>query len=80
MLIILNNAEGHERTKTTLKSKFGKPNGSVNADSLNIVSLPGIIRSNQFRIHKFYQRLASNVQTLDVLRRLKGASRFVRTT
>lgn len=43
MLIILNNAEGHERTKTILKYKFEKPNESVNTNNQNIVSRPGII-------------------------------------
>ena len=64
-------SEGYERAKQILKAKYGKPSEVVNAFVQNIMSLPHIRGTNPSQIHDFYGKLASSVQALEAVGKLK---------
>ena len=72
--------EGYERAKQILKAKYGKPSEVVNAFVQNIMSLPHIRGTNPSKIHEFYGKLASSVQALEALGKLKTVSGYARLT
>jgi uncharacterized protein YoxC len=72
--------EGYERGKQILKSKYGKPSEIVNAYVQNIMSLPHIRDANVNQIHDFYAKLASSVQALEALGKLKTVAGYARLT
>ena len=72
--------EGYERGKQILKSKYGKPSEIVNAYVQNIMSLPHIRDANAIQIHDFYAKLASSVQALEALGKLKTVAGYARLT
>ena len=72
--------EGYERAKSILSSKYGKPSEVANAHMQCIISLPTINGANPVKIHDFYNKLASNIQTLETMGKIKEIKGFVRTT
>ena len=73
-------SEGYERAEQILKAKYGKPSEVVNAFVQNIMSLPHIRGTNPSKIHDFYGKLASSVQALEALGKLKTVSGYARLT
>ena len=63
--------EGYERAKTILKSKYGKKSEIVNAYIQNIMALPTITGTCPARIHELYEKLVFNVQSLELLGKLR---------
>ena len=74
------NSEGYERAKTILKTKYGKPSEVVNARLQCIIALPTIKGSQPTRIHGFYEKLATNIQALDTMGKIKEINGYVRVT
>ena len=74
------NSEGYERAKTILKSTCGKPSKLASARIQNIVNLPVISRSNPNKIHDFYEKLITSVQSLDTMGKLQEINGYVRST
>ena len=72
--------EGYERAKVILKSKFGKPSEVAKAHIENVISLPVINNSNPGRIHSFYEKLVTSVQSLESMGKLQNINLFVRHT
>ena len=70
------NSEGYERTKTILKTKYGKPSEVVNAHVQCIITLSTTQGSQPTRIHEFYEKLATNIQALDTMGEDKGDQRL----
>ena len=66
--------EGYERALNILKSKYGKTSEIINAYVQNIMSLPTIHGTQPSKIHDFYQKLMSNVQSLETLGKLKDVN------
>ena len=73
-------AEGYERAKSILKSKYGKPCEIVHAYVQNIMSLPTISGNQPKKVHEFYETLVYNVQSLETLGKLRDINGYVRTT
>ena len=63
--------EEFKRTKNSLKSKNGKESEIINDYVQNIMSLPAVHGSQPAKIHAFYKKPASSVQSLHILGRLK---------
>ena len=59
--------EGYERAKNILKTKYGKTSEIVNAYVPSILSLPTIKGADSAKIHYFYEKLVSSVQSLETL-------------
>lgn len=74
------NSEGYERAKTILKTKYGKPSEVVNAHMQCIITLPTIQGSQPTRILEFYEKLATNIQALDTMGKIKEINGYVRVT
>jgi len=72
------NSEGYERAKNILKSNHGKTSEIVQAYIDNINALPVISGSQPNEIHKFWQTLNYNVQSLETLGKLSGCLSMVR--
>ena len=72
--------EGYERAKSILSSKYGKPSEVANAHMQCIISLPAVNGANPVKIHDFYNKLASNIQTLETMGKIREIKGFVRTT
>jgi len=64
---LLFTAEGYERAKNMLKTKYGKESEIVNAYISGIMSLPTIHGTNPNKILEFYEKLCSNVQSLETM-------------
>ena len=73
-------AEGYNRAKNILKSKYGKPSEVANAHIQGIIALPTINQPIVLRIHDFYEKLATNVQSLDTMGKLDEIKGYVRLT
>ena len=74
------NTEGYERTKAILRAKYGKPSEVVNAHIQSIIALPTVQGSQQARVHNFYKKLATNVQALEMIRKIKEINGYVWVT
>ena len=72
--------EGYERAKNILKTKFGKESEIVNAYVSNIMSLPAIFGTNPNKVSQFYDKLCSNVQSLETMGKLGEVNGYVRMT
>ena len=72
------NSKGFERAKNILKSNYGKTSEIVQAYIDNINALPVISGSQATEIHKFWQTLNYNVQSLETLGKLSGCLSMVR--
>ena len=73
-------SEGYERAKTILKTKYGQVSEVVNAHIQCILELPKVQGTDPSKVHKFYETLASQVQTLETLGKLDEIGGFVRGT
>ena len=73
-------AEGYNRAKIMLKSKFGKPSEVANAYIVGITNLPNINHPVTAKIHDFYEKLGTNVQSLDTMGKLDEIKGYVRLT
>ena len=73
-------SEGYERAKTILKTKYGQISEVINAHIQCILGLPKLHGTEPAKVHKFYETLASHVQTLETLGKLKEIGGFVRGT
>ena len=74
------NTEGYERAKAILTAKYGKPSEVANAHIQSIIALPTVPGSQPARVHNFYEKLATNVQALDTMGRIKEINGYVRVT
>lgn len=73
-------AEGYERSKNILRTKYGKTSEVVNAHIQHILNLTTINGTNTSRIHELFETLTNNVQALETLGRLKDIQGYVRMT
>lgn len=71
-------SEGYERAKNILRSNYGKTSEIVRAYIDNINALPVISGCQPNEIHKFWQTLNYNVQSLETLGKLSGCLSMVR--
>ena len=74
------NTEGYERAKAILTAKYRKPSEVANAHIQSIIALPTVQGSQPARVHDFYEKLATNVQVLDTMRKIKEINGYVRVT
>ena len=70
--------DGYQRAKNILTSKYGQVSKIVNAYVQNIMALPMITGSHPKKIHEFCKKLLFNVQSLEMLGKLKEISGYVR--
>ena len=70
--------EGYERTKSVLKSNYGKMSEIVNAYIENILALPFISGTQPAKVHDFYEALLRNVQLLETLGKTSECVALVR--
>jgi len=63
-----------------LKTKYGKESEIVNAYISGIMSLPTIHGTNPNKILEFYEKLCSNVQSLETMGKLGEVNGYVRMT
>ena len=73
-------AEGYERAKSILKSKFGKKSEVINAHVQTIMNLPHIKGANPHKIHEFYAKLLLSVQALESMNKLREISGYCMAT
>ena len=74
-------SEGYERARNILKSRYGKTSEIVNTYVNGLLSLPTIHGSQPpAKVHSFYEKLVSNVQSLQTLGKLKDVNGYVRST
>ena len=72
--------EGYERAKNIPKNEYGKTSEIINAHVQNIMRLPTVTGTNPAKVHKFYEALFYNVQSLETLgkiERVNGTTRSV---
>ena len=72
--------EGYERAMKYLKEKYGHPSEVAGAYITNIIELPFISERDVPRLHKFYEQLLFNVESLETLGKLdtiQGATYYV---
>ena len=74
------NAEGYERAKAILTTRYGKTSEIVNAHIQCIMNLPIIASSNNNKIDDFYQTLVVHIQSLETLGKLNDINGYVRMT
>lgn len=74
------NTERYKRAKAILTAKYGKPSEVLNAHIQSIIALPTVQGSQPARVHDFYEKLATNVQALDTMGKIKEISGYVRVT
>ena len=71
------NTEGYERAKAILTVKYGRPSEVANAHIQSIIALPTVQGSQAARVHKFYEKLATNVQALETMGKIKEINGYV---
>ena len=74
------NSEGYTRAKNILMTKYGKPSEVANAHIQCIMGLPVITGTNPTRINEFYEKLVTNIQTLEFMGKEKDIRGYVRLT
>ena len=62
--------EGHDRSKNTLQTEYGKQSETVNTYILNIMTLPVITGTNPRQVDDFYKKLVHNAQSLETMGKL----------
>jgi len=70
--------EGYQRATNILKMIYGQTSETVNVSVQNIMALQVITGSDPKKIHKFYEKLLFDVQSLETLGKLKEISGYVR--
>ncbi len=73
-------SEGYTRAKNILKTKYGRPSEVANAHVQSIMGLPVITGTNPGRICEFYEKLVTNIQTLESMGKEKEIRGYVRLT
>jgi len=71
---------GFARAKNILKAKNGIPSDLANAYIQSIMGLPVITGTNPARICEFYEKLVTNIQTLESMGKEKEIRGYVRLT
>ena len=61
------NIEGYTRAKNILMTKYAKPRAVPNAHIQYIMGLSVITETNPTRINEFYEKLITNIQTLEFM-------------
>ena len=75
------NSKGYyTRAKNILMTKYGKPSEEANAHVQCIMGLPVITRTNPTRINEFYEKMVTNIQTLESMGKEKDIRGYVRLT
>ena len=74
------NSVGYTRAKNILMTKYGKPSEVANAHIQCIMALPVITGTNPTRINEFYEKLVTNIQTLESMGKEKDIRGYVRLT
>ena len=59
-------SEGYNRAKSILEGKYGKPSEVANAHIQSITNLPYIGNADTYKLHRFYEKLLRNINTLEV--------------
>ena len=65
------NSEGYTRAKNILMTKYAKPRAVANAHIQCIMGLSVIRETNPTRINEFYEKLVTNIQTLESMAKKK---------
>lgn len=73
-------SEGYTRAKNIQKTKYGRPSEVANAHVQSIMGLPVITGTNPARICEFYEKLVTNIQTLESMGKEKEIRGYVRLT
>ena len=73
-------SEGYNRAKSILEGKYGKPSKVANAHIQSIINLPYIGNVDLYKIHRFYEKLQTNVNSLDTVGKLREIKGYVRFT
>ena len=71
------NTEGYTKKKNILTSRYGNVSEAVNAHVQAIMALPIIHGSYPIRIHKFYEKMLTHVQSLEIMGKLKTMDGYV---
>ena len=74
------NSEGYTRAKNILMTKYRKPSEVPNAHIQCIMALPIITGTNPTKINEFYEKLVTNIQTLESMGKEKDIRGYVRLT
>ena len=75
------NSEGYTRANNILMTKYAKPRAVANAHIQCIMGLSVITETNPTRIiNEFYDKLVTNIQTLESMGKKKGIRGYVRPT
>ena len=74
------NSEGCTRAKNILMTKYAKPREVANASIQCIMGLSLITETNPTRINVFYEKLVTNIQTLESMGKKKDIRGYVRLT
>ena len=74
------NSEGYTRANNILMTKYAKPRAVANAHIQYIMGLSVITETNRTRINEFYDKLVTNIQTLESMGKKKGIRGYVRPT
>ena len=73
-------SEGYTRAKNILMTKYAKPREVANAHIQSIMGLSLITETNPTRINEFYEKLVTNIQTVESKGRKKDIRGNVRLT
>ena len=74
------NTEGYTQAKNILRPRYSKVSEVVNKHVQAIVTLPIVHGSNSIRIHEFYEKLLTHVQSLGTTEKLDTIEEYVRNT
>ena len=72
--------EGYKKAKDLLARRYGKTSEVVGAYVRNILELPTVRERDVKKIHEFYEKLLSNVESLQTLQSIKKLDAAVRFT
>ena len=73
-------SEGYMKANNILKTKYGRPSEVANAHVQSIMGLPVITGTNPAIICAFYEKLVTNIQTLEKMGKEKEIRGYVRLT
>ena len=73
-------SEGYNRAKSIVEGKYGKPSEVANAHIQSIMNLPYIGNADPYKIHRFYEKLQTNINTLATMSKLREIKGYVRFT
>ena len=74
------NNEEYTRAKNILKTKFGRSSEVANAHIQSIMALPVISGTNPAQINESYEKLVTNIQTLESMGKDKDIRGYIRLT